>query len=147
MAYTSIVCGVTGSTHSQKAALEAAVLAKKDNARLSFVYAVDIGFLKSSLGGRLSSTLAQDGLIRLGAQLLGFADQLAQSQGVTPKKIVRVGAVLEVLKQVLQEEKADLLVLGHENRTFFEKALFKGKVEDHAHELKQQTGIEVTIIR
>jgi nucleotide-binding universal stress UspA family protein len=147
MTYKSIVCGVTGSTHSQKAALEAARLAKTDNARLTFVYAVDTGFLNNSIGGRLTSDLARDGLARLGAQLLDFAGQLAQSQGVSPKKIVRTGAVLEILKQVLQEEKADLLVLGHENRTFFEKALFKGKVEDHAHELQQQTGTEVSIIR
>jgi hypothetical protein len=47
----------------------------------------------------------------------------------------------------VQEEKADLLILGHEDRTFFEKALFKGNVEDHLEELKKQTGAEVTVIR
>jgi nucleotide-binding universal stress UspA family protein len=146
MTYTSIVCGVTGSAHAQKAALEAAVLAKRDNARLTYVYVVDIGFLRGSIGG-MSSGLAGEGLERLGQHILGFAEQLAQSQGVTPKKIVRRGAVLEVLKQVVLEEKADLLVLGHEERTFFEKALFKGSVEDHAEELKQQTGTEVAVIR
>ena len=146
MAYTSIVCGVTGSAHAQKAALEAAVLAKRDNARLTYVYAVDVGFLRGSVGG-MSTGIAGEGLERLGEHILGFAEQLAQSQGVTPKKIVRRGAVLEVLKQVVLEEKADLLVLGHEDRTFFEKALFKGSVEDHAEELKQQTGTEVTVIR
>jgi nucleotide-binding universal stress UspA family protein len=145
MGYTSIVCGVTGSAHAQKAALEAAALAKQHNAKLTYIYAVDIGFLKSGLGG-LSTSLAEDGLARLGDQILGFAEQLAQSQGVTPKKVVRRGAVLEVLKQVIQEEKADLLVLGHEDRTFFEKAMFKGGVEDHIEELKQQTGTEVTVV-
>ena len=146
MKYTSIVCGVTGSAHAQKAALEAAVLAKQHNARLTCVYAVDIGFLKAGIGG-LSTSLAEDGLERLGGHILGYAEQLAQSQGVAPKKIVRRGAVLEVLKQVILEEKADLLVLGHENRTFFDKILFKGSVEDHIEELKQQTGTEVTVIR
>lgn len=146
MKYTSIVCGVTGSAHAQKAALEAAVLAKQHNARFTCVYVVDISFLKAGIGG-LSTSLAEDGLERLGSQILGFAEQLAQSQGVTPKKIVRRGAVLEVLKQVVLEEKADLLVLGHENRTFFDKVLFKGSVEDHIEELKQQTGAEVTVIR
>lgn len=146
MAYTSIVCGVTGSAHAQKAALEAAALAKRDNAKLTYVYVVDVGFLRGSVGG-MSSGIAGEGLERLGQHILGFAEQLAQSQGVTPKKIVRRGAVLEVLKQVVLEEKADLLVLGHEERTFFEKALFKGSVEDHAEELKQQTGTEVTVIR
>jgi nucleotide-binding universal stress UspA family protein len=146
MGYTSIVCGVTGSAHSQKAALEAAALAKQHNARLTYVYAVDVGFLKGSVGG-LSSSLAGDGLERLGDHILSYAEELAQSQGVTAKKIVRRGAVLEVLKQVLLEEKAELLVLGHEERTFFEKALFKGEVEDHIEELKQQTGTEVTVIQ
>ena len=146
MSYTSIVCGVTGSAHSQKAALEAAVLAKQHNSRLTFVYAVDIGFLKSSIGG-LSTSLAENGLDHLGEHILEYAEQLAQSQGVTPKKIVRRGPVLEVLKQVVSEEKADLLILGHENKTIFEKTLFKGSVEDHIEELKQQTGIEVAVIR
>jgi len=146
MAYTSIVCGVTGSAHAQKAALEAAVLAKRDNAKLTYVYVVDVGFLRGSVGG-MSTGIAGEGLERLGEHILGFAEQLAQSQGVTPKKIVRRGAVLEVLKQVVLEEKADLLVLGHEERTFFEKALFKGSVEDHAEELKQQTGTEVAVIK
>jgi nucleotide-binding universal stress UspA family protein len=146
MTYASIVCGVTGSAHSQKAALEAAALAKQHNARLTYVYAVDIGFLKSSIGG-MSTSIAADGLDHLGEHILEYAEQLAQTQGVTPKKIVRRGAVLEVLKQVLSEEKADLLVLGHEPKTFFEKTLFKGSVEDHIEELKQQTGTEVTVIR
>jgi len=147
MGYTSIVCGVTGSAHSQKAALEAAALAKKDNARLTYVYAVDIGFLKSGITVQLSSSFAEASLAHLGTHILDYAEQFAQSQGVTPKKIVRHGAVLEVLKQVVLEEKADLLVLGHENRTFFEKALFKGDVEDHIQELKQHTGVEVAVIR
>ncbi len=146
MGYTSIVCGVTGSAHAQKAALEAAALAKQHNARLTYVYAVDIGFLRSSVGG-MSTGIAGDGLERLGEHILSYAAELAQSQGVTPKKIVRRGAALEVLKQVILEEKADLLVLGHEERTFFEKALFKGEVEDHIEELKQQTGTEVTVIK
>jgi nucleotide-binding universal stress UspA family protein len=146
MGYNSIVCGVTGSTHSQKAALEAVLLAKQHKARLTFAYVVDIGFIKSSIGG-LSTALAQDGLSHLGSHILEFAEKMANAQGVTSKKIVRSGAVLEVLIQIVQEENADLLVLGCEDKTFFEKALFKGNVEDHIEELKQQTGTEVTVIK
>jgi nucleotide-binding universal stress UspA family protein len=146
MGYTGIVCGVTGSAHAQKAALEAAALAKQHNARLTYVYVVDIGFLKGSVGG-MSSGIAGEGLDHLGEHILSYAEQLAQSQGVTPKKIVRRGTALEVLKQIVHEEKADLLVLGHEERTFFEKAWFKGNVEDHVEELMQLTGAEVTVIK
>lgn len=146
MGYTNIVCGVTGSAHSQKAAMEAAILAKRDNSKLTYVYVVDTGFVKEKFGGHLSADLAADGLTKLGKHIVDYAETLAQSQGVTPKKIVRQGKVLDVLKQVVVEEKADLLILGHENRTFFEKALFRGTVEDHASELKQQTGAEVMVL-
>jgi nucleotide-binding universal stress UspA family protein len=126
--------------------LEAAVLAKEHNARLTYVYAVDVGFLTSGVGG-MSTGIAEEGLDHLGSHILEYAEQLAKSQGVTPKKVVRRGAVLGVLKGVVAEEKADLLVLGHEKRTFFEKSLFKGSVEDHVQELEQQTRVKVSVVR
>ncbi len=147
MGYTSIVCGVTGSEMSQKAALEAAALASEHSAKLTYVFAVDMEFLKASLGGRVSSSMAEDSLDHLGGHMLDNAEQLAKSKGVSPKKVVRHGPVLEVLKQVIVEEKAELLVLGHESRTFFEKVLFKGEVEDHIEELKKQMGIDVIVIQ
>lgn len=147
MGYKSIVCGVTGSSHSQKAALEAALLAKKEHAKLTFVYAVDLGFLKSGVAIQLPSSSAEEAMRKLGEHILDMAEQLALSQGVTPKKVVRIGKVLDVLKQVVKEEGADLLMLGHEKRTFFEKAFFKGEVEDHVEALKQQTGVDVTVVR
>jgi len=147
MGYTSIVCGVTGSAHAQKAALEAAGLAKDNNASLTYVYAVDAGFFRSGITVQVSSKFAEETLEHLGSHILDNAEQLAKTQGVTPKKVIKKGPVLEVLRQVVAEEKADLLVLGHEERTFFEKAFFKGEVEDHIQELKQQTGAEITIIK
>jgi nucleotide-binding universal stress UspA family protein len=147
MAYTSIVCGVTGSAHAQKAALEAAVLAKENNAQLTYVYALDIGFLRRGLTVQLSSEFAEESMMHLGDQILEHSAKLAESQGVHAKKIVRKGPVLEVLRAVVSEEKADLLVLGHEERTFFEKAFFKGDVEDHVQELEKQTGVQVTVIK
>ncbi len=146
MAIKSIVCGVTGSAHAQKAALEAAALAKRNNARLTYVYVVDAGFLKGSVGG-MSMSIAQEGLERLGQQILEFAEKLAQSYQIIPGTIVRTGPVLEVLKQIVLEENADVLVLGHEERSFFDKLLFKGSVEDHIEELKKLTGADVTVIR
>ena len=144
MEYRNIVCGVTGSAHAQKAALEAATLAKRHNANLIYVYAVDITFLRG--GFMLPHQHVEESLEMLGNHILELAAQIALTQGVTPKKILRRGTVLEVLKTVVREEKADLLVLGHEQRTFFEKALFKGSVEDHVQELKQQTGVDVNVV-
>lgn len=146
MAYKSIVCGVTGSLHAQEAALRAAILAKENNARLTYVYAVDTTFLRGGIAMQCATCDVARSLERLGGHILAMAEEIAQSQGVTPKKVVRQGKVLEVLKSVMEEEKADLLVLGHEKRTFFEKALFHGEVEDHVEELRKQTGAEVNVV-
>ncbi|MFH0788036.1 MAG: universal stress protein [Pseudomonadota bacterium] len=146
MSYKMIVCGVTGSAHGQKAAQEAARLAKENQAGLIFVYAVDTTFLRG-ITIQLTPEFADKTLEHLGGHILDNAEEIALAQGVTPKKIIRIGAVLEVLKQVIQEEKADLLVLGHEERSFFEKVLFKGEVEDHIGELTNQTGVSVIVAR
>jgi nucleotide-binding universal stress UspA family protein len=147
MGYRKIVCGVTASAHSQKAALEAARLAKEDGAELIYVYAVDLTFLASGNTGSLSTDVVRESLKNLGDQILELAEKIAASQGMESKKMLREGPVLDVLKEVIVEEKGDLMVLGHENRTFFEKALFKGDVEEHARELQAQTGAEIKIIK
>ena len=147
MAYKKIVCGVTASAHSQKAALEAARLAKKDGAELVFVYAVDLEFLKGGRMGSLSQDVIAQSIEKIGRQILDMAEQIAVSEGVRPLKILRRGAVLEVIEKVMVEQGADLLVLGHEERTFFEKHRFKGDVEDHVQELKTKTKAEVSIIK
>jgi nucleotide-binding universal stress UspA family protein len=146
MAYEHIVCGVTGSEPSQKAAQEAARLAKENQAGLTYVYAVDITFLKG-LTIELTPDFAAKTLEHLGGHILERAEEAAKTQGVTPRKIIRSGAVLEVLKQAVREEKADLLVLGHEDRSFFEKILFGGEVEDHVQELIKQIGVNVLVVK
>lgn len=146
MAYKNIVCGVTGSEASQKGALEAARLARENQANLIFVYAVDNTFLKG-MTVELTSDFANKTLEHLGSHILDRAEEIAQGQGITPKRILKQGPVLAVLKQVLSEEGADLLIIGHEERSFFEKVLFKGEVEDHVQELINQTGVPVQIVQ
>lgn len=147
MVYKKIVCGVTASAHSQKAALEAARLAKEHRAELIYVYAIDLDFLASGRTGSLTEDVVAGSLRKVGEAIMELAAQIAESQGVKPRRIVQRGKVLDVLRRVMTEENADLLVIGHEKRTFLEKALLKGTVEDHVQELKVQLGAEVKIIR
>jgi nucleotide-binding universal stress UspA family protein len=142
----NIVCGVTGSAHAQKAAIEAAALAQKNKAELTYVFAVDTAFLRSRLRGTFMG-IAQEGLERLGRHILDHAEQLAKSREMVPTKILRKGPILVVLKQVVREVKADLLVLGYEKRTFFEKLLCKGTVEEQLEMLKIIMRADVTVIQ
>jgi nucleotide-binding universal stress UspA family protein len=146
MAYKTIICGVTGSEASQKAALGAALLAKENQAKLIFVYSVDTAFLKG-MTVELSAQFAQQSLSHLGEHILEHAEQIALGQGVASHKFLRKGPLLEVLKKVTIEEKGDLLVLGQEPRSFFDKVLFRGRVEDHLQELRRQMGIEAVIVQ
>jgi nucleotide-binding universal stress UspA family protein len=122
-------------------------LAKTHGARLFYVYAVDLTFLKGGKTGSITSQGVEESLAGMGRHILDRAGELAAAEGVTPEKLIVKGPVLGVLKKVVQEKKADLLVLGHEDRSFFEKFLIEGDVEDHIQSLKEETGVDVLIIR
>lgn len=95
----------------------------------------------------LSAQFAEQSLSRLGEHILDHGEQIALGQGVTSHKFLRKGPLLDVLKNVAIEEKGDLMVLWHEPRSFFDKVLFRGTVEDHLQELRRQMGIEAIIIQ
>ncbi len=146
MGYKTVVCGVTGSPGSEKAALTAAEMARDHQARLVYVYAVDSSFM-SGLTVELRTEYAEQALANLGRQILDDAGRAAQALGVNPAKVLRTGKVLEVILAVLEEEKADLLVIGDEGRTFVEKHLLGGRVADFAEELQARTGVKVLVVR
>ncbi|MRR37600.1 hypothetical protein EG829_23685, partial [bacterium] len=89
MGYRKIICGVTASAHSQKAALEAARLAKESGAEIIYDYAVDLTFLASGNTGSLSADVVRKSLENLGDQILELAEKIAASQGMESKKVLR----------------------------------------------------------
>ncbi len=89
MAYKKIVCGVTASAHSQKAALESARLARQDGTEFVYVYAVDLDFLAGGRMGSLSQDVIGTSLEALGRHILNYAEQIAAAEGVKPRKLVR----------------------------------------------------------
>jgi nucleotide-binding universal stress UspA family protein len=146
MEKTTIVCAVTGSDSSLRAASQAAALAEERNATLVLVFAVDMNFL-DGMAVELSGRVAAEALHQVGETILEDAARPALSRGVTAKKVLRDGPLLDVVKEVVRQEKASLLVIGHEPRSFFEKVVFKREsVEDHLQELKTETGVEVMVV-
>jgi nucleotide-binding universal stress UspA family protein len=142
----SIVCGVTGSENSEKAVKAASQMAAAEGARLTFVYVVDIGFM-SGLTIQLRPEYAGHFLERLGKKILDEAEQAASSEGVTAKKVLKRGKVMDVLADVIQEESAEVLVVGDEGRTFAEKVLFGNRLPDNVKELEKRLRVTVSIVR
>jgi nucleotide-binding universal stress UspA family protein len=147
MGYKSIVCAVTGSEPGKKAAMRAATIAKADGADLTYVYAVDLTFLRGGRTGLATSHQVELSLEDLGRHILDSVEEIARTQGVAARKLILKGPVQEVLKKVILEQRADLLILGHEDRTFFEKFLMEGDAEDHIERLKKETGVDVAVIK
>lgn len=144
--YKTIVCGVTGSEISQKAVLGASLLSKENDAHLILVYAVDISFVKG-MTVELPIGFAQEQMERLGRRVLEEAEQIARQQGVECEKVMRTGALVEVMEGLAQERGGELLVLGLESKSFFEKVLFGASIEEQVEELRRRTKMEVLIIR
>jgi nucleotide-binding universal stress UspA family protein len=148
MDYKKIVCGVTGSINSLKAALEAAHIAERSAASLTYVYAVDSAFLKSGLAVDLDRELVEkeESLERLGGHVLDYAGELATAQGVVPRKTLKRGPMLDVLRDVVAAEQADLLVLGNEETPFIEKPPMEGDVSGHIRGLMGQSNLHVLVV-
>lgn len=142
----SIVCAVTGSEASQRAAREAASLAKERGASLVLVYAVDASFLQG-MTVELRPEFAEKSLEHIGGHILERMQEIAREEGVEAKAILRRGQLLEVLKDVALEYQSDMLVIGKEESAFFNKVLFKEQVRDHVKELRERTGVEVMLVR
>ena len=146
MGIKSIVCGVTGSVHSDKAVKVGSEMAQAEGSRLTFVYVVDVAFL-SGLTVQLRPKYAEDFLERIGDKILDDAVGVASSMGVVAKKVLRKGKVMPELSKVLKEEKGDLLVVSDEGRGFAEKVLFGERLPDNIKELERRAGVPVKIIR
>jgi nucleotide-binding universal stress UspA family protein len=146
MTIESIVCAVTGSVNSEKAVRNAADMAVTNLARLTFVYVVDVGFL-SGLTVQLRPEYAEHFLDRLGNKILDEAVAIASSAGVTAKKVLRKGKVMDEVTKVIKEESADILVVSDEGRTFAEKVLFGERLSDNIKEMEKRAGVPVKVFR
>lgn len=136
MSTKSIVCGVTGSKRGQMAALDAAVMARKIGAMLTYVHVVDISFLQGKIPDPLSRAFVEESLVYLGMQIVEHAAQIAQTEGVWAEKHLTKGPVRKSLHKVAREIGADILMLGgNGGKTRFRKVLkLAGGEEQHQPE-------------
>jgi nucleotide-binding universal stress UspA family protein len=107
---------------------------------------VDVGFLQG-ITIQLTRKYAKEFLERLGNGILDEALELASSKGVTAKKLVRKGKVMEEVCKVIKEEKGDILVVGDEGRSFAEKVLFGKRLSNTVKEMERLAGVPVKVVR
>jgi len=139
----TILCATRGGEASYRAQDAAIALARERGDTLVFLYVVDTHFLDRTERAVRPDVVAEE-MARMGAFLLAMAQERARAQGVEAQARVRRGEMPEELKAAVQEEGANLVVLG---RPIGEQSAFReADLEALAEAIRQDTGAEVRIV-
>ncbi len=135
MSYKRIVCGVTASTRAQRAALDAARLARELEAELVYVHVVDTAALSSFMEDPLCCIFVEESLVKLGMQIVEHAVHIAETEGVVAEKYLIKGPARKGLQRLTRDLGADLLVVGgNDGKTLFREVLKLAGTEERPSE-------------
>jgi nucleotide-binding universal stress UspA family protein len=138
-----IVVSTIGSDSCKRAENKGIELAKKEKARLTFLYIIDTSFL-SGIPRRVHGVHnAEKDLRMIGRIILERALERAVKKGAKAETAIRTGSVMEELQRFLRESKADLLLIGCEKRGLLDRHMLKQSPK----ELEEVTGIQVQEIK
>ena len=139
-----IVCATRGGEGSRAVQMIAIRKAKAESKPLTFLFVTD----PASLG--MVDTLLVDAvqaeLNWMGQTLLNIAHQRAHLAGIEADVKVRVGDVREEIGRFLQQNDADLLLLGAPRGTTA-NVFGDDAIEQFAQSIQKSTGIPVEVIR
>jgi len=114
--FSNIVVAISGSDASILAAKYAIVMAKAYRCRLSAVYVVDTATIKQLTLHRIfiqeESQEYEKSLQANGERYLTFVEELAMAKSIKIEKEIRRGAVCSEILAVVDEKKADVIILG-----------------------------------
>ncbi|MBN1137375.1 MAG: universal stress protein [Anaerolineae bacterium] len=106
-----ILCPTRGGEASYCTQDAAIALAKERDDELVFLYIVDTSFLRHTSRAVRPDVVAEE-MARMGAFLLAMAQERAAAQGVKAETLIRRGNFKEELTRAIEEEAADVLILG-----------------------------------
>jgi nucleotide-binding universal stress UspA family protein len=147
----TIVVGTDGSEPAEKAVREAIDMASREGARLHLVTAFpdpqilherttlwtnDPKGMVASGGDRGDARSVTVDLREVAESVLERAARKARSQGVDVQTHVREGHAAEVIIEIANHERADLIVVGSRGLTGIKRYLLgsvSNKVSEHAH--------------
>ena len=140
----SIVCATRGGAGSRAVQEKAISYAQESGSRLIFLHIVDtnnVNGIEESLQVALQYELNW-----LGNALLNIAHKRAENHRIASKIVIREGKVSDEIVSFLEEESADLLLLGAP-RDISASTLGDDPVERFAESIERESGVPVEIVR
>lgn len=116
-------------------------MAKKQGAKLVFVFAVDTDFLNKTAAPILVDVVPE--IENMAEFLLLMAQERAAKEGVEADTVAKVGKLRDVLLEAAAEREASLIVLG---RPAEESHFPLEGLEAFADDLREASGIDVQIV-
>lgn len=139
-----IVCATRGGEASHRAQDRAIELAKQHNARLIFLYIVDLEFVSDTAAPIVVDVERE--VRGMGHFLLLMAKERAQAQGVEADIAIREGKVREAIQDFIREAKADMLVLGRPRSGAVKQVFNEQELTPFALAVQQALGIPVLVV-
>src|SRR5579884_4016222 len=125
--FKNIIAAVDGSEYSDKAARAAAQLAKRMNAKLTFVTVLAVPeyvALEGNVPGAVLDRIYTDSTERAN-EIISKATEIARSEGVDSNAQIlsNVRSIVQAIVEYSERNKADLIVLGTRGMSGFKRLL------------------------
>ena len=138
-----ILCAVRGGPESEKTIEYAVALAKRERARLVFLYVVSLRIFASS--SEIRAKTIEKELSRMGEFILLMAQARAATEGVSADTFVRQGDILEQIPIACKEMNAKILLLGKAQEGN-EDSFFDAETQDAFVEKMRERSVRVILI-
>ena len=142
------VCAARGGRRIQPSVNRAIELACEAGARLTFLYVLDVEFMKHTTMGRTDIVFEE--LDKMGEFMMMRLCEHANERGcITADYVIRHGKLREEIQGYLLEAQPDLLVLGRptpETHDGAPPAFERDAVKQFAEEITQKTGVAVELV-
>lgn len=143
-----IVCAARGGRRIQPSVNRGIELACENKARLTFLYVLDVEFLRCTTVGH--TEMVFDELDKMGEFMMIRLCEFANEGGcVDADYVIRHGEIRQEIMDYLLATRPDLLVLGRPQDVSEEEAPPAFEDEGIAHfadEITQQTGVKVELV-
>jgi nucleotide-binding universal stress UspA family protein len=139
----TILCATRGGEDSIRTQDAVIAKAKAEDARILFLYVIDVEFLKQTSRGARHDIVHKE-IERMGSFLLAMACERAAVEGVDAEPVVSDGPFETALRDVALARQVDLIALG---RPAGEASVFElSGLEKLANRIETETGIKTQII-